>query len=78
MQVAYRVYCVLIWQLLHTGKESPKRVVKTAQKLIGTQLPAVEDMYTTRWLRKTERYTNDHNHLAQLSLYCLIVLSVIV
>uniref|UniRef100_A0A8C9SXC6 Reverse transcriptase domain-containing protein n=1 Tax=Scleropages formosus TaxID=113540 RepID=A0A8C9SXC6_SCLFO len=46
-------------------KKALQRVVKTAHECIGTQLPAVQDIYTTGCLRKTMRIMRDHSHPAR-------------
>jgi len=38
------------------------RVVKTAECIIGCQLPAVQSMYHTRCLRKAEKNIEDYSH----------------
>uniref|UniRef100_A0A8C9SC26 Reverse transcriptase domain-containing protein n=1 Tax=Scleropages formosus TaxID=113540 RepID=A0A8C9SC26_SCLFO len=43
-------------------KKALQRVVKTAQGIIGTQLPAVQDTYATRCLRMMMRIMKDHSH----------------
>lgn len=39
------------------GKKAPQRVIKTAQQIIGTQLPSLEDIYRTRCLRRGHKHS---------------------
>ncbi|XP_059827153.1 paladin-like, partial [Hypanus sabinus] len=47
-------YCISVWYLSCTAadRRALQRVVSSAQKTIGTQLPALEDTYSSRCLRK--------------------------
>uniref|UniRef100_A0A3B3QVD1 Reverse transcriptase domain-containing protein n=1 Tax=Paramormyrops kingsleyae TaxID=1676925 RepID=A0A3B3QVD1_9TELE len=48
-----------------------QRVVHSAQKITGTQLPAIHDIHTIRCLRKVNRIRRDPSHPA-LSLFSLL------
>jgi hypothetical protein len=39
-----------------------QRVVRTAQNITGTELPAIKDIYIRRGGRKTQKIVKDYNH----------------
>ncbi|XP_072558692.1 uncharacterized protein [Paramormyrops kingsleyae] len=52
-------------------KKALQRVVKTAQRITGSPLPAITDIYNTRCLRKTKSILKDPSHPA-LALFTFL------
>ena len=59
-------YGLLVWfgRTTKKEKEALRRVVRAAEKIIGTRLPDVSDVFTTRCLRRTTGILRDHFHPA--------------
>ena len=57
-------YGVCVWygSCSVAEKKALQRVVNSAQKTINTQLPAIQDLYTSRCLRKATSITKDPTH----------------
>lgn len=54
-------------------RRHPQQIIlllrQTAQRMVGTSLPTVKDIYTTLCLRNTQRITEDSSHPALLHLH---------
>ncbi len=64
--------CILVWFGNTTAQDCKHltKIVKTASKIIGTPLPLLQDIYTTRCKRKALNTTKDTSHPAHsLFLY---------
>lgn len=59
-------YNILVWYSSSSvaEKKALQRVIKTAQKIINTQLPSLEDIYISRCLQKTTNILKDYSHPA--------------
>ena len=59
-------YGILVWFASCTvaGRKALQRVIKTAQSIINTQLPSLEDIYKARCLRRATNITQDSFHPA--------------
>ena len=57
-------YCICVWFSSCTAAErnALQRVVKMAQKIIGCPLPSLEDLYSSRCLRKAHSILRDPSH----------------
>ncbi|XP_064877276.1 uncharacterized protein LOC135572772 [Oncorhynchus nerka] len=58
--------CITAWYgncSAHKGK-ALQRVVRSAQRITGGKLPALQDTYTTRCHRKAIKIVKDNNHLS--------------
>ena len=56
------LYHRLVRQLLRPNRKALQRVVRSAQRITGGKLPALQDTYTTRCHRKAIKIIKDINH----------------
>ena len=61
-------YCMCVWFASCTVAERKalQRVVNTAQKIIGCPLPTLEDLYSSRCLRRATNILRDSSHPGHL------------
>ena len=59
-------FSIIVWygSLTETQKGSLDRVVKTASKIIGSDLPTIESIYLERIRSKSNKILNDNSHPA--------------
>uniref|UniRef100_A0A2D4PSU3 Alkylated DNA repair protein AlkB homologue 8 N-terminal domain-containing protein n=1 Tax=Micrurus surinamensis TaxID=129470 RepID=A0A2D4PSU3_MICSU len=59
-------YCILVWYGSSSiaDKKALQRIIKTAQNIIGLQLPALNDSFASRCLRKLHNILGDSTHPA--------------
>ena len=64
--------CITVWYSNYSAhnRKALQSVVRSAQRITGGKLPALQDTYTTRCHRKTKRIIKDNNHLS----HCLFTL----
>ncbi len=57
-------YCIAVWYSGCTSenKKSLQRIIKTAEKITGSQLPGLEDIYRARCIRKAKTIIRDPAH----------------
>ncbi len=57
-------YCITVWYVSCTVAEKERllRVVKAAQKIIGSPLPSLMDIYTSRYLNRARVIIKDSSH----------------
>ncbi|KAK0135010.1 hypothetical protein N1851_029181 [Merluccius polli] len=55
---------ISIWYAAATAKDkgSPQRVIRSAEKVIGCNLPSLQDLYTSRTLRRAGKIVADPSH----------------
>uniref|UniRef100_A0A8C7C8Q2 Reverse transcriptase domain-containing protein n=1 Tax=Oncorhynchus kisutch TaxID=8019 RepID=A0A8C7C8Q2_ONCKI len=58
--------CITAWygNCSAHNRKALQRVVRSAQRITGGKLPALQDTYTTRCHRKAIKIIKDHNHLS--------------
>ena len=58
--------CITVWYSSYTAcdRKALKGVVRTAEAIIGNKLPALQDIYQSRCLRKTKKIRSDSSHPA--------------
>uniref|UniRef100_A0A8C6L2U8 Reverse transcriptase domain-containing protein n=1 Tax=Nothobranchius furzeri TaxID=105023 RepID=A0A8C6L2U8_NOTFU len=58
--------CITVWygSCSASSRKSLQRVVKAAEHITGTRLPAIQDIYLQRCLRKAHSIIKDHSHPA--------------
>lgn len=58
--------CITVWygNCSVADRKAMQRVVKTAQRIAGASLPAIEDIYRKRCLRRAKNITKDSYHPA--------------
>uniref|UniRef100_A0A669B6E2 Reverse transcriptase domain-containing protein n=1 Tax=Oreochromis niloticus TaxID=8128 RepID=A0A669B6E2_ORENI len=58
--------CITVWygSCSASSRKSLQRVVKAAEHITGTRLPAIQDIYHQRCLRKAHSIIKDHSHPA--------------
>ena len=49
-----------------------QRLVRTAERTMGTTLPPLHDLYTTRCTNRARRIIKDPHHSCKLLLYCIV------
>ncbi len=56
--------CITAWFGNSTAgnRKALQRVVRTARHIVGGELPSLQDIYTRRCIRKTQRIINDSSH----------------
>ena len=59
-------FSITVWygNATQKNRNSLERIVKTASKIIGCQLPSVESLYSVRLLRRSKKIINDITHPA--------------
>jgi gmma-aminobutyric acid receptor subunit gamma len=57
--------CITAWygNCSASDHKALQRVVRTAQYITGTKLPAIQDLYTRRCQRKAQKIVRDSSHL---------------
>lgn len=57
-------YCITVWYSGCTAenRKALQRVIKTAERITGTQLPRLEDIYRTRCIRRVKGIIRDSTH----------------
>ncbi|KAL0199254.1 hypothetical protein M9458_007794, partial [Cirrhinus mrigala] len=57
-------YCICIWYPSCTvaQKKALQRVINTAQKIVGCPLPSLEDLHSSRCLKKAQNIIKDTSH----------------
>ncbi|KAL0149225.1 hypothetical protein M9458_055459, partial [Cirrhinus mrigala] len=65
--------CVTVWygSCSVAERKALQRVVKTAQRIIGTPLPAIEDIQKKHCMRRARSILKDYSHPAH-KLFCLL------
>ncbi|XP_073700538.1 ribonuclease inhibitor-like [Garra rufa] len=65
--------CITVWfgNCTISGRKTLQRIVRTAEKIIGVSLPSIEDIYTTRCIRKATSIVADRTHPSH-SLFTLL------
>uniref|UniRef100_A0AAX7SLC0 Alkylated DNA repair protein AlkB homologue 8 N-terminal domain-containing protein n=1 Tax=Astatotilapia calliptera TaxID=8154 RepID=A0AAX7SLC0_ASTCA len=56
--------CITVWfgSCAISDRKTLQRIVGTAEKIIGVSLPSIEDIYTTRCIRKATSIVADRTH----------------
>ncbi|XP_063344797.1 interferon-induced very large GTPase 1-like [Pelmatolapia mariae] len=56
--------CITVWfgNCATSDRKTLQRIVGTAEKIIGVSLPSIEDIYTTRCIRKATSIVADRTH----------------
>ena len=56
--------CITAWygNCSAHNRKALQRVVRSAQRITGSKLPALQDTYTTRCHRKANKIVKDNNH----------------
>lgn len=62
------MYCICVWYSSCTGaqRKTLQRVIKTAQKIVGCPLPTLEELHSSRCLKKAQNIIKDTSHLGHL------------
>lgn len=57
-------YCISVWYLSCTAadRKALRRVISSAQEIVGIELPALEDIYSSCCLRKLNTCMDPHTH----------------